>query len=550
MKIIKSSLFYIILLGITILFTFWKLPQTFYQQDEWLGVGQVFSLGWGIITKDNSLIQLIFADGRPLSRALGAFYYQLFPFQALPIAIYSITFHFLNTILVYFIINRLVKNRFTSFLGALYFAVASVSHQAVTWFGAAFGAQPSSFFIFSSILLFLIFLENKKSLFLYFSFLSLTVSLYFKETGVFLFPIFIITPLILNKKIKVSKGMIPPLLFILIFILYRLIEMLFIRTPSEAKVYATAASQNFISVILARLLLYPLTSFSLSFIPVPAGLSMASNLWKLYYPFIQQRPDLVFSTVILDLIAVIFTGFLLLILYLISKTKEYRNLIIFPLALFILSVTPYVVIAKSFSYLEPRYYYIPVLASSLIITIILNFLINFLKGSKKTIFLCAIILIYLIYIRYNISVVHSDINYQVDLANERKSFMAQLYGYLPTLKENTNIFYFTGNKSWLVEGNKTPFQNGFGYTLMVLYYKTGKIPKYLPASEYLWMLGDQGFKKIDNLTYGYFDDLTTLKKEVKNNSFDPRAIHSFYYDRQTKKLSDITIETQEELTKP
>lgn len=530
----------------TILLTFKQLPQTFYQQDEWLGLGQLMAIGWGNILNGNNIIQLLFGDGRPLTRVWGTVFYEAFSLQPIPFAIYSIMFHFVNTVLVYFIINRLIKNKFFALLGALYFAVADVAHQTVTWFGASFGEQPSSLFIFLSVLLFLFFVENKNKVYLYTAFICAAISLYFKENGIFLFPLFSLAPFIFDKKYPIKKltvSYLPVFLFAALFVGYRLFEMLFINTPFTGSVYASATSQSILPTLFLRVIMYPLTSFSLSFIPYPIATFLAAWTWKLYYPYITQRPDLVFQTAILDMIAIVFSGFILLMSYCIACKKEYTKPVVFALVFFVLSILPYVVISKTYAYLEPRYFYISLLSSGILIGCLFSYLYFSLQRKGKLL-LAIPLIVYAVFIRFNISVIRHDIAVQVDIANERKSFMKQLYSYLPTLTKDTNIFYFTGSTPYVVDNNFTPFQNGFGYTLMVLYYKSGEIPKYLPTTQFLWNLGEEGVKKMDGKTFGYFNNYDDLKKYTKQKQLDPDSIYSFYYDAKQKKLYNITTQVQ------
>ncbi len=548
MKTILTSFFakyYLHVLSIAVLFltiikTFQQLPLTFYQQDEWLGLGQIMAIGWGSISKENSIIQILFGEGRPLTRVANVLFYEFFGLQSFPLAIYSITFHFFNTILVYFIINKLIKNKFLALSGALYFAVADVAHQSVTWSGASFGEQPASFFIFLSVLVFLFFLEQKSKLFLYLS---------FKESGIFLIPLYLILPYIYDRKYSVKKlfiSFIPILLFLFFFAGFRFIEMITSGMTYQTSVYLNSNSTNTIPVIILRAFLYPLTSFSLSFIPYPIAISLGEWLWKLYYPYITSRPDVVFTTVILDLIAVIISVIFLIFCFFIEKIKELRSSVTFALIFFFLSILPYVTISKTYAYLEPRYYYISLLANCVLISASFSFLINIFQRKWK-IAVVIIFIIYGFYLRYNLGLVRNDISIQVDIGNERKAFINDLYSYLPTLKNDTNIFYFTGDKTWLVENNFTPFQNGFGYTLMVLYYPSGKIPKVLLPTHYLFALGEEGVKTIDGKTFGYFNNYTDLKKYLTENNIPLKSVISFYYNRSNKKLYNITDKIQGEL---
>jgi len=508
------------------------------------------SNGWKSIVQGVNPLQIVFADSRPLTRVLGYIFYRLFSLDSLPLAIYSIFLHFINTVLVYFIVVKLIKNKLYALLGSLYFAVADVAHQTVTWFGASFGAQPASVLIFMSIVIFLSFLENKKKLFLYASFFFAVISIYFKENGIFLFPLFIIILLYMRKSFPIKKHIkyyTISISFLCLFVAFRLFEMLATAAPYQPSVYINSVSSNIPLIMLARVILYPLTSFSLSFIAYPIGISLSEWLWKLYYPFITQRPDVVFLTAILDLIAIVFTGFLLVVCYFIAKKKTLTNAVIFSLFFFILSILPYIAISKVFAYMEPRYYYVSLLSCAIIIAGFFSFIQSKLKRFLK-IFVLIFLFIYLLYLRYNIGIIRSDIAVQVDLANERRSFMHQLYSYLPTLRDNTNVFLFIGSKPYVVDNNFTPFQNGFGYTLMVLYYKSGKIPHLLPTTQYLWDLGEEGIKTIHGNTFGYFNNLQDMKRELGKRHIDVAFVHAFYYDFNTKKLSDITQQTEKEIT--
>ena len=80
----------------------------------------------------------------------------------------------------------------------------------------------------------------------------------------------------------------------------------------------------------------------------------------------------------------------------------------------------------------------------------------------------------------------------------RIKFLNQMSLLLPKLESNKNIFYITGDTDYYIVGNKVPFQQGMGYTLMVWYYHTGKIPKDLINENFLWELNSQGYKEIDN----------------------------------------------------
>ena len=95
----------ILFLIIIILQTFRQLHLTFYQQDEWLGAGQIIAGGIKGIFEQTSFLDLIIGFNRPFSRFFGGIIFELYPFDPTPLAIYNIILHILNSILVYLIIN-------------------------------------------------------------------------------------------------------------------------------------------------------------------------------------------------------------------------------------------------------------------------------------------------------------------------------------------------------------------------------------------------------------------------------------------------------------
>jgi hypothetical protein len=86
---------------------------------------------------------------------------------------------------------------------------------------------------------------------------------------------------------------------------------------------------------------------------------------------------------------------------------------------------------------------------------------------------------------------------------------------------------------------------------MMIYYDSGKIPKNLLTSrgEFLFRLGEQGYKSDGGLKFGYYNDLTNLKGAVERYNIDPQDIHSFYYDRDNKTLINISASISGELGK-
>lgn len=538
-----------IILFFIILFAFWDLPKTFYQQDEWLGLGQILAQGWHHIANGFSPIELLFGEGKPLTRVLGVLIFGNFPFNSLALSIYDVFFHFINAVLVFFIAHRLLKNSYAAFVAASFFSINSVSHQSVSWFGGAFGLLPASTLIFLSLFMFILFLQEDKRKYLYFSFLFAFVSFYFREHGLFLILFFPIAHVMLGKRNSYKsylKAYSPILFYAVLFVAFRFFSLT--HTVGKLAIFTsplfiTESHHNILGSILLNGFFYPLTSLSLIFVPPLRFLSFAENFAGIYYPFIKTSPlsALVSQTIVLDLLATVGSILLLTIFWLISKKGgNLKTTITFSLLLFILSLLPYSIINKSYSYLEPRYYYIAAAAAGLLLATVVSFFLTMFKQKTLTKMVLGIFLI--IFFTVHINTIRNDIASQVILASERKNFLNQLLQLKPTLTASKNIFYITSDKDFIVKNNKVPFQHGFGYSLLVLYYKSGKIPKELLSQGYLWSLTDQGYKEIDGLGFGYFWDYYEAKRILKKNKLPSDSLTALYYHSGQMKLSNITEE--------
>lgn len=533
--------FWLVLLFFSILFTFWELPQTFYQQDEWLGLGQIIEQGWSHITYGLTPLQVIFGDGRPLTRVLGVLFFNAFPLDGVAHSLYSLFFHFGNTVLVYFIAIRILKEKPLAFISALFFAVNSVSHQAVTWFGASFGTQPATCTTLLSILLFLQFLEKKQNKFAYSAFFLAVLSLYFKESGMFLFLFLPLLPFLFQTKVSLKKYIIlylPLISFIGIFVLFRFLEMTVLSsyegTSFAGRNFLQGGKEMLAHTLFIRSLLYPLTSLSLIFIPPTYARELGFYIQKFYYPYIDQKPDLIALTAAMDLAAIVLSFILLFVFYnLHKKANQEKRIISFSLIFFVLSVLPYIVIEKQYAYMEPRYYYVPSVAAGILLAYLYNKIV--LQTKKKLVRFATIFGLILLFILH-IRLVQNDISIQKTIASERLSYISQLKEIVPTLHDNTNIFLVTGDKPWLVEGNRTPFQHGFGYSVALLYKDTDKVPHGLLSNGKLFNLGEEGYWNESGMRFGYYWDEEKVSTLLERKNISVDKVIKLYYNSKEKKL--------------
>lgn len=243
------------------------------------------------------------------------------------------------------------------------------------------------------------------------------------------------------------------------------------------------------------------------------------------------------------MLAVLLSTLLFVLLFLLNRrTNENNKKVIWFFVLFsLVSFLPYVLISKSFGYLESRYYYLSAVSSAFIVGWLIN---TIWVASKK--FGGSIILLTFLFVTLHAMTVYKDIGKQVNLSYERKHFLTQLTEVTPDLNDKS-IFFITGSDDFYLPGNKVPFQNGFGHSLAVWYYHTGKIPRELVKNGKLFEIGSQGYYEYGELGFGYFSSREALKETMDRYNLPPSVIIALYYDAENKNLVDIIDKTLEEL---
>lgn len=544
----KKSFICLVVILFTILFTYKDLPQTFYQQDEWYGLGLAFAEGGSSIFSGISRpLDFLFVKGRIFSNLIFYLFSSYFPLQNIQMAIFAILLHIIATFLVFILVEKFIHNRFVSLLGALFFAVNAVSHGAVTWSLIAINTVTSTIIVLLGILFFFKYKTDShfaarraKAKWLILSGVMVYLSLWFKETGLYIF-LFLPLGTLLFKRYSLISFFKTFWTFFLPFILivtYRIIELKLRTTTSN--LYITGLNENFFSTIFLRAILYPLTSFSLMFVPGDQFLSFAREVQDEVYPFLAQAGNniLIAQTAILDLLAIILTFLILFCIILLLKKEKFgsKRTLLFWLMFSFMSFLPYVVLSKDFSYLEGRYYYLSAVGGAVLLSWVVKRLWEILN---PRIFYLIILPFVVFYIIFHASVVRGAITEQVRLSNLRKDFIMQLKTFVPTLDNKRQVFYTTSDQNYWDDGNKIPFQQGSGYTFMVLYYGSGKIPKEFLKEGFLFEIGSQGYKQIGEYGFGYFWDKEKLEKVVKQYNLPQSSIIKLEYNSKTGNLRRI-----------
>lgn len=539
-KIIKNI--YLLIIPLIIVFTYWDLPKTFYQQDEWQALGHILTQGIGNIVHYTTPEQLLLGGGRPLSRGLNLILLGYFKFDILPASIFAVLIHSINSLLVFYLAKRLFNKIWISFFASLFFALNSISSQSITWV-AAVGGLPATTFLIISLIFYVRFLGENKRKYVYLSYLFGLISLLFKESALFLFILYPVSYFLFKEKIRIREFLIvhAPLIFYGgLIAVFRYLGLFF---RNDNAVGFVGVSDNPIRSALVHIVLYPLTSLFQIFVPPTDLYNLTPLIIKTQYKFLIDSParDLVAQSIVADMVssigAFLILGVTLFIAFR-ANDRFTKKGIIFMILFFFLSLLPYIVVHRDSSYLSSRYFYVSAISAGIIFGLFMNYII---KLNKLLIFI--VVPLVFVYMNHNIGIIKKEITFQSEIAAQRKAVLNGISEIYPKL-ENNSIYYVISDRNYY--GNITnPFQNGLGYVLEVWNYDSGKIPSSFLTENFLWDLGAEGYDSKGNLGFGYFQDMDKMVGVINSEKLSPEVIHGFFIDSANNKVIDITRETRE-----
>lgn len=546
----KNRFFPIVVLPLITVFIFHNLPNTFYQQDEWQSLGRNLVLGIRIFA-NTSPFQLFFGELRPLSGLMYLIFLGFYKFTIVPIAIFAIFFQILNSFLVFHLVERITKKRIVAFIASVFLIANSVSHQAVTW-ASAVGTLPAATLILLAIIMYLKYLEKLDKKYLIASFISTILSFYFKGIGLSLFILLPLMTFIYKRKLINKKNLkdtffvnLPLFVFGFLVLVFRFVEVFF-RTEKVAGFAGGVGNNSFLQTVFLHGFLYPLTALFQVFMPPLDLYSITPVISKIQYKFLIGSPltDLVSQSIVADMFSIVGAVIILGILgFMIFKSKNtiMNKNILFVLLFFFLSFLPYIVLDRGSSYLESRYFYVGAIGAG----ILFGYVVDFLTNINQYVKWITVFLVFL-FLYHHASIVMRDINYQVNLGNERKMVLNGIKSLKPKLDDRT-IFYVTSDKQYYGEVTN-PFQNGLGYVLEVWYYDSRKIPKEFLTENFLWDLGSEGYKEKGNYGFGYFQDIDKMVGVMEKNKLSIDTVHAFYIKSKENRVLNIDEEVKGRLS--
>lgn len=540
---------------ITISFLFYKgLTNTFYQQDEWHTLGSIKVNGLGNITNGASVFDIITLSNRPLGRLTANFFLASFPFKLDPLMTYTLVLHAVNGFLLFLIIKRILKSSLFSILGSIFFLVNDTSKQAIIWASASLSTVPSGTGILLSILFYLFFLEKRKAKFAVLSIIFFVLSIGFKDTGIFLILFLPALDIIyqLHKKGKIVYKKLPLTIFLfgILLIVLKIINVFFLE-PSFSG-YASGDTSGVHRLIWSSIT-YPIETISQLFIPdsffYPFSLRTTFNLFP-YFEKVGYAVQ-VSEKLVLEILSILATFIFIVPVFVMTLFRKDKFPVFFFTLLYILSFLPFIVIVKSSAYLESRYYYTLLFPVVIFLAVAMK---DFASIAKRyfprahSILLLSFFTLYFLLITFHVHFIRTQISFQKERALIRKSILSSIYSQKPKL-EKKQIFYIESDHNFIAPNNPLPFQNGIGYTLLVLYaYKSGDdgLSPFL-SNNFFWELGNEGYLEEKERGFGFFANIEKLDKEFKNKKFQKNDIVAFRYDSVENKIYNITDKIQKRL---
>ncbi|MEK7188673.1 MAG: hypothetical protein AAB685_02370 [Patescibacteria group bacterium] len=539
----------IIFISLVVVIFFKNLLNSFYQQDEWHGLGDILAYGQGSLKLNQNVFQILVGEGRIFANGLVYVFLGRFSFNIVPVAIFAIAFHLVNTALVYIISLRFLQNKITSLLVASFFAFSGVAHSAVTWVVSSTGTLPATTLILLSLLTFLKYLKTNKWTYLFLAFVLVYFSLFFKEIGIFLFIFypFIFWFLKQTPILIVVKNFWLFLVFGAISGTYRVLSLGAVATQKD--LFLTEPTRDYASTLVLRSILYPLISFSQNFVPHKYVFEAAKRIvWNYYEFFPNQIYDLLAQSAVLDTMSLLASGLILFLLFVLFResNKDVKNNVLFWLGFCLLSILPYVVVGKTGSYLESRYYYLSVISTAILLGYILEKVFQTYGLGIRFISLTFVLFL----LSLNIRFLRDEITRQQFLAEERIKILQQMIVLNERIDVNEMIYISGDRNFYITQGNPLPMQQGTGYTILTWYYAKGLAPdqaRSLIGNYYLWEMGGQGFRKVEDFVYGYYWDLEKLREDVNSSGLNINNISGFYYDSNSQELTNISEKIRNEI---
>jgi len=518
---------------------FWKLPFTFFQQDEWLIMGTYLHLDKaGLDWLHRFIIYKQFTHMVPFTHFVSYTQFELFRTNFFLYGLTAITIHLINTILVYYLSSLLLKKRVLGFLAGFLFLTTSISHQGFTWIATTIGTSLSALFLILSLIFFTKYLFQITSQIrhLILSMIFFFSSLLFKETSIFGFLLYPAFWLIYKRKDDAKAKMMSIIFFPLgfLYVSIRIVNFFIISNGNNTE---AGFVQPGLDVYVFRIFTLPLKFISQGILPQEFIINFATSLTKLSYPQLEALNPFVAQSVGADIISNLFS-----VLVIVISIIFYSKTILLSLVFISLSSLPLIFVPGKAGYnslIDGRHLYITEIFTSILLTVLIYAIYLRLAGKKLALSVVAVSLIL-----FHVGKIRSDIDQQVSIGLMRKAILHTITRIYPKLPQRV-IFYIESDRVFYglaAEDNILPFQSGFGQTLLVWYNELGEeFPACFFEDQFLYVQVSEGYRDCDGRGFGYFRKIDNLKKAVIEHDIPFENIFAFRYTSSTSSIYPMQL---------
>ena len=551
------KLFPAVFLFCIIVLTYWDLPKTFFQQDEWLTFGRMILRETAGGAGD--VLSYPFFGGKGHFTPLA--YYQLylqFKFFGLslePIVYISIVTHVVNSLLFFYFAYLLLKNKFLAFCSSLFFAVESISNQAVTWIGASTNTQGAVLFLLLSLIFTLKYFQSNRKRNYYMGLIFVFIGLLFKETILFFF---ILLPLMWflfeqKKGRRNFYSFLKPLIisgFVYVLMRVFLLFVSFVNIVQSSKINSLPFTFDIV-----RLILLPFKILPQSIFPQQYLINISDIATFYFFPqYVSQEglvnpyfsQTVVFGQVIpLLSIPILLIGFIFYKLLFRRKEVILSKIVVFSLAFIMLSSLPLGFIfgdVGSFPIYESRHLHVAAIGVSIFLVVGLYGVVKFFLKRSKYIPLVLFVVLTPILLTHFI-LTRMEIDRLVRISIPRKSILQSIITSYPRLPQKI-VFYTESDTAYYgmpIEEKALPAQINFGLILLVWYQKNENFPPCLfDFNPQTFHMLAQRYIECDGRGFGYFRDYDKLISAIKENNLSFDNIIAYSWHGKTGELQDIT----------
>ncbi len=533
-----------ILIILVSLISFWKINQIFFQQDEWLGLGGAIYRQETLGTL-GSVAQIFNFQNKnestrflPVTSIANYLAYTNFRLNTGIYGLLSLTIVIVCALLINSIVYKLTNSYLISTGTSILWVTNNLAYQAFTWIATMMPSLLTVLFFLLGLYFLLVFNEKKKNHFFVASIICVTLSLLSKESSIFylitystVIWFFFKKEFSKFKKIKLTVLLFTPLLIGLFF--PRLLFSLYGQknfSPSVASANRVETAYN--------LLLIPARSLFHVYFPQTKIYELTYLANNIHYS--AQTNGFVVESIITDALSLLIAFYLLLAIFivvLIAKT-EHRKIILFSLISFFASTLPFVIFKNDAAVLENRFFIFPALWAGLLLSSIVFALFSRFGKFRNVLMILVLGPVVLFYV----SGIHKSLAQDILVGSYRKDIVNTVSEIKPELKKN-NVFYFYTDNNGFYE-----FQSGFGQTLAVFLYESGKIPREVLIDRDYWDPSFEGLKSFNQGKFGYFMTYTKLAEALKNNNdINLDSVYSFYWDIQKHSVKNVSENIREKL---